>query len=107
MKRGYQATSIYDQPVRQSRLALVLVGLAGALEALLLARLIARLLAARPDNPALTMLYTLTWPFVAPFAFLNYDQPPFGAVFERSTLLVVVGLPIIAYLAWAWLRPDA
>lgn len=71
----------------------------GAVEALLLARLVARILAARPDSPAFTLLYNLTAPLVAPLAWLDLHQPRFGAVLELSTLVVVVGLAILAGIA--------
>ncbi|PDW00457.1 YggT family protein [Candidatus Chloroploca asiatica] len=67
---------------------------------LLLARLVARALAARPDNPAIMVLYTVTAPFVRPFDFLNAAQPPFGAVLEFSTLLVALLLPLLALVIW-------
>lgn len=80
---------------------------AGALEALLLARLVARLLAARPDNPAFALLLALTGPMLAPLRALDYDQPPFGAALEFSTLLLAIVVPPLAYLAWLLLRRVA
>nr|WP_044199987.1 YggT family protein [Oscillochloris trichoides] len=71
----------------------------GAVEALLLARLVARILAARPDSPAFMLLYNLTAPLVAPLAWLDLHQPRFGAVLELSTLVVVAGLAILAGIA--------
>ncbi len=82
---------------------ILLAWAAGALEALLLARLLARLLAARPDNPAFALLYAITGPLVAPLAALDYDQPPFGAALEFSTLVLASGVPLLAYLAWVLL----
>ncbi len=67
---------------------------------LLLARLVARALAARPDNPVIMVLYTVTAPFVRPFDFLNATQPPFGAVLEFSTLLVTLLVPLLALVIW-------
>ncbi len=80
---------------------------AGALEGLLLARLLARLLAGRPDNPALSLLYALTGPLVAPLAALDFDQPPYGAALEFSTLTMATIVPLAAYLAWVLLRRSA
>lgn len=85
--------------------ALALV--AGALEGLLLARLLARLLAARPDNPAFALLYGLSGPLRAPLAALDYDQPPFGAALEFSTLTMAILVPLLAYVAWVLLRRGA
>jgi uncharacterized protein YggT (Ycf19 family) len=72
----------------------------GALEALLLARLVARLLAARPDNPFMQVLYALTGPLVAPLRLLDAQQPRFGSVLELSTLALMVLLPLAGYLLW-------
>lgn len=83
--------------------ASAVVWLAGLIEALLIARLVARLLAARPSNPAFTQLYGVTDPFVTWLAFLNYDQPPFGAVLEFSTLALAGCVPLVAYVAWVLL----
>lgn len=71
--------------------------LAGAVEALLLARLVLRLFAARPDNPFVAGLLGLTQPLVAPLAALDAAQPRFGAALELSTLALSALLPI----AWA------
>jgi hypothetical protein len=53
---------------------------------LLLARLLLRLLAARPDNLFVQALLQATAPLVAPLVFLDAGQPRFGAVLEFSTL---------------------
>lgn len=82
---------------------MILLALAGLAEALLVARLLARLLAARPDNPAIMVLYALTEPLVTPLRALDYDQPPFGAALELSTLLLATCVPVVAYLAWVLL----
>lgn len=84
--------------------AIVLVWGAGALEAMLLARLVARLLAARPDNPAVMVLYAITGPLVAPLGVLDYEQPPFGAALEFSTLAMAICVPLLAYMAWVLLN---
>jgi uncharacterized protein YggT (Ycf19 family) len=76
---------------------------AGAVEALLLARLLARLLAARPDSPAIMLLYAITGPLVAPLRALDYDQPPFGAALELSTLIVAISVPLLTGAAWLWI----
>jgi hypothetical protein len=82
---------------------LALAWAAGAAEALLLARLLARLLAARPDSPSFAALYLLTWPLVAPLAGLDRAQRQFGAVLEISTLVAAALLPVIACLLGIWL----
>ena len=72
----------------------------GALEALLLARLLARLLAARPENLAIVLLYRLSDPLVAPLAGLDSGQPRFGAILELSTLLLLLVLLVVGYALW-------
>lgn len=83
--------------------AMLLVWAVGAVEALLLARLLARLLAARPSSPAVQLLYAITNPLVTPLRFLDHDQPPFGAALEFSTLALALILPLVAYLLWTLL----
>lgn len=83
--------------------------LGGALSGLLIARLVLKLLAARPDSPAITWLYALTGPLVAPFAVLDRGQPRFGAILELSTLTTLLVVIIITALGWVWLgrmRPS-
>ncbi|NJK80813.1 MAG: YggT family protein [Chloroflexaceae bacterium] len=82
---------------------------AGGLAALLVARLAARLLAARPDNPAFARLYLVTQPLVAPLGRLDAGQPQYGAVLELSTLALIVLILVIGFLVWYALRgrhPD-
>lgn len=74
----------------------------GACEALLLARFIARSLAARPDNPSIVLLYRLTEPLVAPLRALDYGQPLYGAVIELSTLTLAILLPLLLGIGWIW-----
>lgn len=84
---------------------LVLPYLAGALEALLLARLVLRLFAARPDHPVVAAILALTAPLIAPFGMLDINQPRFGAVLEFSTLVLCVLLPAIWLIAIRLSRP--
>jgi uncharacterized protein YggT (Ycf19 family) len=74
----------------------ILAGLIGGAAALLLARLVLRLLAARPDNLIFHALFAITTPPPL-LAFLDREQPRFGATLEFSTLvllliLIAVGL---------------
>jgi uncharacterized protein YggT (Ycf19 family) len=99
-------TTQTPKKIHQSRTNLGAIAIlwgAGAVEALLLARLLARLLAARPDSPAISLLYAITWPLVAPLRALDYDQPPFGAALELSTLLLAICVPLLAGVAWLWI----
>jgi hypothetical protein len=77
----------------------------GALEALLLARLILRLLAARPDNPVVAALYAVTSP-PAPLAALDAGQPRFGATLEFSTLALFLLVLLVGLLAARSLRRE-
>lgn len=75
----------------------------GAAAALLLARLVLKLFAARPGNPIVATLFTITTP--PPFlAALDAGQPRFGAVLEFSTLALLALVLVIAFLlrrVWA------
>jgi uncharacterized protein YggT (Ycf19 family) len=91
---------------QSSRLAAGLVGLAIGL---LLARLVALLFAARPDNAALALLLTLSAPLAAPFAALNRiaDQPQFGARLDLAALAALAALLVVAAaLHWLTLRRN-
>jgi uncharacterized protein YggT (Ycf19 family) len=79
----------------------IVIYLLGGLQALLLARLLLSLLAARPDNPAFSALFVLTSPLVAPLRFLDAGQPRFGAVLELSTLALFLLLSVAAIVLWS------
>ncbi len=96
-----------NQPAGRRVAALLIAWGAGALEGLLLARLVARALAARPDNPAIMILYTFTDLFIIPLAWLNSDMPAYGAIIEHGTLLAAVLVPLAAYAIWRALTPGA
>jgi uncharacterized protein YggT (Ycf19 family) len=72
----------------------IIAYLIGGAAALLLARLLLRLLAARPDNLFVQALFQATTPLIAPLAFLDAGQPRFGAVLEFSTLALFLLLMI-------------
>lgn len=79
----------------------------GALAALLCARLVLRLFAARPDNPFIGALMGVTGPLRAPMAFLDAGQPRFGAVLEFSTLASILLLLLLGFaLRLALRRPG-
>ncbi len=80
--------------------------LLGGLWGLLAARLLLRLLAARPSNPAVELLYGITGPLVAPLAALDARQPHFGAVLELSTL-ALLGLLALLLIGTALARRRA
>mgnify|MGYP001087299325 CR=1 FL=1 len=80
---------------------------AGLCEGVLLARLLAQLLAARPENPVFQGLYAISAPLIRPLAFLDAQQPRFGAVLELSTLTLLIIVPLVSYLVWLLLHPTA
>jgi hypothetical protein len=80
-----------------------LIWVSGAAEGLLIARLVLRLFAARPDNPVVAALIAVTEPLRWPLAALDVAQPQFGAVLEISTLSLVVLLPALAAVVWRML----
>jgi len=61
----------------------------GGITAILLARLVLRLVAARPDNPVFAAFFAITTP-PRLFAALDAGQPRFGAALEFSTLALIV-----------------
>ena len=77
----------------------------GGLVALLLARLVLKLVAARPDNPIFAAVFSITTPPRA-LAALDAGQPRFGAALEFSTLALIVLLVVAGLLLrWLWQRP--
>lgn len=70
--------------------------LLGAAAALLLARLVLRLLAARPDNLAIGWFLALSAPPRALAAMLDAGQPRFGATLEFSTLALILLCTVLA-----------
>jgi uncharacterized protein YggT (Ycf19 family) len=76
----------------------VIIWIVGGIEALLLARLTARLFAARPEEPIIALLYQITGILTAPLAMLDAAQPRFGAVLELSTLASMLTVAVIGYV---------
>jgi uncharacterized protein YggT (Ycf19 family) len=75
----------------------IIAGLIGGAAALLLVRLVLRLVAARPDNPVFNTLFSITAP-PALLAFLDREQPRFGATLEFSTLALLLILVALGLL---------
>jgi uncharacterized protein YggT (Ycf19 family) len=95
--------STAQQPPRAALrwwLARALPVLTGMVVMLLLARLVARLLAARPTNPTISLLYAITEPLRLPLRFLDAQQPRFGATLEFSTLALIGLLLVLGYILW-------
>jgi uncharacterized protein YggT (Ycf19 family) len=74
---------------------LLLLWMFATIEALLLARLVLKLFAARPDHPVVVNVFAITMPLITPLTILDAGQPAFGAVLEFSTLVLVFILPVI------------
>ena len=73
----------------------------GIIEALILIRVILKLLAANPDAGFSSLIYGLTAPFVAPFEGVFPTPHSNGSVLELSSILAIV---VYALLAWAIVR---
>ena len=69
----------------------IIASVLGAAAALLAARLVLRLVAARPDNPVFNALFAITTPPPLLVA-LDREQPRFGATLEFSTLVLLLML---------------
>jgi hypothetical protein len=78
------------------RLRHIVAYIIGGVQGLLLARLLLRLFAARPDNLFIGVFLDATAPFVAPLAFLDIGQPRYGATLEISTLALIALLALAA-----------
>jgi len=72
--------------------------IAGLLEALLALRFVLALLGANPANVFANFVYTISYPFVAPFfSLFNYDLHYGVSHFESYTLVAMVVYGLIAY----------
>jgi hypothetical protein len=74
---------------------LLITSILGAIEALLLARLIFKLFAARPEHPVVAWILALSEPAIALLARFDEGQPQFGATLEFSTLTLCLLIPIL------------
>jgi hypothetical protein len=71
------------------------------IEALLLFRFLLRLIGANPAAAFTDIVYTLSYPFAAPFLYVVSSTQVAGAVFEWTTLLAML---VYWLLAWALVR---
>jgi hypothetical protein len=74
--------------------------LLGALESLLLLRVILKMLAANPGNPFASLVYGLSNLFVWPFVGLTITPSALGIVVEISTIIAMV---VYAMLGWLFI----
>lgn len=70
----------------------------GIIEALIIIRVILRLLAANPDAAFTSLIYTLSAPFIAPFEGVFPTPHSSGSVLELSSLLAVIVYALLAFL---------
>jgi len=73
----------------------------GIIEALILIRVILKLLAANPNAGFSSLIYGLTAPFVAPFEGVFPSPSGGGSVLELSSILAII---VYILLAWAIVR---
>jgi hypothetical protein len=71
------------------------------LEVILLFRFIMRLLGANPGAPFTQIIYSLSYPFVAPFQTVFSTTQIVGATFEWTTLIAML---VYWLIAWAIVR---
>lgn len=70
----------------------------GFIEAMILIRVLLRLLGANPNNGFASLVYNFTAPFLAPFRGLFYEEPSMGRqVLEFSSLIAILVYMLIAY----------
>ena len=80
-----------------TRVINIIYYLTGALVILLLLRIILRLLSANPENQFAQVIYSLSEPFVAPFATL-FSNPSIGT--SQLDVNALVAVLVYALLAW-------
>lgn len=95
-KRGIAAS---NQNSAIARIVNIVYFLFGALELLLLLRVVLHLIGANPGNGFANFIDVLTWPFVALFASL-LQNPTLGgtAVLEVTTIIAMLVWAIVAWL---------
>ena len=92
-----------DVPVERAPYAAIYYVL-NILEAVLLLRLVFKLLGANPAAGFTNVLYTLTNPLVRPFAGIFPTSSSAGSIFEWSTVIAMLIYALIAYAIVQLLR---
>ncbi|MDO8504876.1 MAG: YggT family protein [Candidatus Liptonbacteria bacterium] len=67
------------------------------LEALLAFRFVLKMMGANPDAGFTNLIYSLTWPFTAPFLAVFPKTSVLGSIFEWTTLLAMLVYWLIAF----------
>jgi hypothetical protein len=96
MMRTHYVLHFELQP-RQMRVRHIVAYIIGGVEGLLLARVVLRLFAARPDNSFVRVFLDLTELLHAPLGFLDSGQPRYGATLELSTLALIMLLALVGW----------
>ena len=101
--RVTEVKSMQSEPEREQRIwtfkATQLVWLFfGILEALIVLRILLKLIAANPNSPIAALIYAFTDLFLFPFAGLTATPSAGGMVLELSSFFAIV---IYALIAWA------
>jgi len=82
---------------RLARVTRLIYWIFGVLETLIGIRAVLKLLAANDNNRFATLIYSITAPFVAPFATL-FDEPQLGgSQIEFSSLVAIIVYALLAY----------
>lgn len=76
----------------------------GVIEALIGIRIVLRLLGANPNNAFADFIYSVTGPFIAPFAGIFGTPSSDGYVLELHSILALVIYALVAYLLAALVR---
>lgn len=98
-----KTTQVKDGTIAEERAAStaerVVWLIAGIILALLAFRFVLSLLGANPDNGFASLIYSLSYPFVAPFfGLFGYDNAYTGV--GRFEVYTLVAMAVYAFLAW-------
>ena len=82
-----------------ARIARFIYFIFGLINSLIAIRFVFRLLGARPANDFASLIYDVTYPFVAPFIGLFGREPSFNrSVVEYSSLVAIIVYALLAYM---------
>lgn len=95
------ASSVSSRTKPLFRMSQVVWYLFGFLEVILALKFLLKLLGANPDAGFTNLIYTISYPFAAPFLGVFGQSAVSGSVFEWTTLLAMA---IYALIAWALVK---
>ena len=96
-----QRTVTTEMASQPDRIAQVVYIAFGVVEALIAFRVVLKLLAANPDAGFSSLIYAITWPFVALFQGVFPTPVSHSSVFEFSSVLAIL---VYALLSWVMVR---